>query len=156
MSDQSSASLEEAKAGFNEFYECLVPALVDFIEKMGVTPAHQVLKHAAQYVPYLERSLENMVVKDEEDRMWLLIRMGYFIGEYFAQQYGGCWYVNDLPGSRYFSRYVVGKFSKWNHPTLMIDPFEVSKIYVETPVPRRLENLLKEVERELKQVAEAS
>ena len=116
---------------------------------MGIQPAHQVLKQAAQYVPYLSRALEQMAVNGEQDRIWLLMRLGYFIGEYFVQQYGGCWYLNELAGSRYFGRYVVGRFSRLGDAAAMIDPFLVAQVYVDTPVPRQLEKLLAEVEVEL-------
>ncbi len=149
MKDQDAALLDKRRAAFEEFYSNLAPALVDFIDKMGIKPAHQVLKHAVQYARYLERALERLEVVGEEDRIWLLTRLGYFIGEYFAQQHGGCWYLNEVSGSRYFGRYVVGRFARLGNAGLMIDPFQVAQVYVDSPVPRQLERLLAEVEAEL-------
>jgi hypothetical protein len=146
---EDAALLHKRKAGFEEFYRNLIPALVDFIDKIGIEPAHQVLKQAVQYAPHVGRALERMEVAGEEDRTWLLARLGYFIGEYFAQQHGGCWYVNELAGSRYFGRYVVGRFAGFGNAGLMIDPFHVAHAYVDSPVPRQLEKLLAEVEAEL-------
>ncbi|WP_426321947.1 hypothetical protein [Pseudoduganella sp. R-43] len=149
MTAQDMATLEKRKAGFNEFYGELMPVLVDFVGKLGIQPAHEVLNHAAQFAPYVEQALQDMLVADEGDRAWLLTRMGYWVGEYFVQEFGGCWFVNDIPGSRYFSRYVVGKFAKAKDQAMMIDPFEIAASYVDTPPPRRLTALLAAVAAEL-------
>ena len=107
MTPEEMPTLEKRKAGFEQFYKELMPVVVDFVGKLGINPAHEVLKRADEFVPYLDRALQAMVVADEQDRAWLLTRMGYFIGEYFVQKHGGCWYVNEVQGSRYFGRYVV-------------------------------------------------
>jgi hypothetical protein len=146
--------LEKRKAGFEEFYKELFPVLVDFVGKLGIKPSHEVLKHAPQFVPYLELALQNMAVTDEADRIWLLARMGYFVGEYFSQKYRGCWFVNEVAGSRYFGRYVVGRFARLGNQALMLDPFQVAQTYVDTPMPRSLGNLLVEVEGELSQASD--
>ena len=141
--------LIKRKAGFDAFYNELIPALVDFVRRIGIQPAHEVLNHAVQYAPYLARALRDMEVDEEQDRMWLLTRMGYFIGEYFVQKYGGCWYVNDVEGSRYFARFVVGQFARIDKQSLMVDPFEVAQVYVDARAPRDLDVLLSEVEVQL-------
>jgi hypothetical protein len=96
MTSEEMLLLEKRRAAFSQFYHELMPVLVDFVGKMGVSPAHEVLRHAEWFVPYLDRALQTMVVTNEQDRSWLLTRMGYFTGEYFVQKYSGCWYV---PGS---------------------------------------------------------
>ncbi len=80
-----------------------------------------------------------------------MARMAYYIGEYFVQKYNGCWYVNEIPDSRYFARFVLGNFNIPSERALMIDPFAVAEIYVSDRPPRSLESLLLEVERELEQ-----
>jgi hypothetical protein len=142
--------LEKRKAGFDVFYQELLPTLVDFVGKMGINPAHEVIKNATKFAPYLDSALQNMEVEDDQDRIWLLTRIGYFIGEYFAQQYGGRWYVNEKLDSRYFGRYVVGQFCSLSNPALALDPFEVAQEYVDSPFPRHLDLLLKEVDAGLK------
>jgi len=141
--------LEKRKMGFDGFYKELIPVLVEFVGQMGVTPAHEVLKNAVQFAPYLGRALQNMAIANEQDRVWLLTRLGYFIGEYFAQKYSGCWYVNETQGSRYFGRYVVGRFTRLNSDALVLDPFQIAQTYVDEQMPRQLENLLTEVDAEL-------
>ncbi len=149
MVSEDVALLEKRKAGFGEFYQALLPGLVEFVGQMGINPAHEVLKRAEQFAPLLDRALRDMAVADAQDRSWLIMRMGYFIGEVFVQKYGGCWYVNDIPGSRYFARYVVGKFSKLGNAASMLDPFQVAQVYADSPVPRGLEKLISEVDAEL-------
>jgi hypothetical protein len=149
MTKEDAALLDRRKAVFDDFYDDLLECLVDFVDKMGIGHAHKVLKQADLFVPYLARALEKMEVDGDDERIWLLARVGYFLGEYFVQRYGGCWYVNDIPGSRYFARYIVGQFSRLGHPTAMIDPFQAAEVYVDTPAPRDLEKLIAEVEAEL-------
>lgn len=143
--------IEKRKGEFEDFYKGLIPSLVEFVDRLGVKPAHEVLNQAMQFAPHLNAALRDLQVSDEQDRIWLLTRVAYFVGEYFAQKHGGCWYVNDIEGSRYFGRYVVGRFPSFQKPTLMLDPFELAQAYVDTPPPRNLEDLLAEVDSELRE-----
>ena len=156
MTSEEKLLLEKRNAGFQQFYQELMPVLVDFIENLGIKPAHEVLKHAGQFVPHLDQALQAMAVADEQDRIWLLTRMAYFIGEYFVQRYGGCWYVNEIQGSRYFGRYVVGRFARLDSAIPMLDPFLVAQDYVNTPIPRHLEKLLAKVDADLVQASKGA
>lgn len=141
--------LDRRKRNFPVFYEQLIPSLVDFVGKMGISPAHEVLNNAPMFVPHLSTALRNLAVADDDDKAWLLSRLGYFIGEYFTQKYSGAWYPNENPASRYFARYVVGKFSIESRRELNLDPFMIAEAYIRTPMPRELEPLLQEAEQEL-------
>ena len=143
------AATPERPASFDTFHAELAPVLIDFIDALGIEPAQEVLKQAGDYLPYVERALSEMAIADAEDRNWLLVRMIYYIGEYFAQQYGGHWYVNDTPGSHVFGRCVVGKFSGLANGALLVDPFEIASAYVDLPCPRPLAALVAEVESSL-------
>jgi hypothetical protein len=143
-------TLKQRKENFTQFYEELIPSLADFVEKMGIFPGHVVLKQAVDCAPFLSRALEHMEISSQEDRLFLLSRVGYFVGEYFAQKYGGAWYVNEIEGSRYYARYVVGKFWQAVNPNVMVDPFLIAEDYVQQSVPRNLQALLVETETELK------
>lgn len=138
--------IEKRKSEFEDFYKGLIPSLVEFVDRLGMKPAHEVLNQAVQFTPHLSTALCDLQVSDEQDRIWLLTRVAYFVGEYFAQKHGGCWYVNDIEGSKYFGRYVVGRFASFQKPTLMLDPFELAQAYVDTAPPRQLEDLLAEVD----------
>jgi hypothetical protein len=147
--DSQATLLQKRKGEFEDFYKGLIPALVEFVGRLGVQPSHEVLNQAVGFAPHLESALKDLKVEDEQDRIWLLTRIGYFVGEYFAQKHGGCWYVNEIEGSRYFARYVVGRFARLKNPASMLDPFEVARVFVDTPPPRHLQGLLSEVDGEL-------
>ncbi|MFZ6875764.1 hypothetical protein ACO0LF_27160 [Undibacterium sp. Di27W] len=147
--------LNKRKDGLDEFYEGLIPTLVEFVGLMGIQPAHEVLKNAGMFANYLDSALQNMVIADNDDRTWLMLRVGQFIGEYFVQKYSGCWYVNDIENSRYFARYVVGKFASLKNMNPMLDPFQIAQTFVDSPAPRKLEDLLNEVDAELLHMSQA-
>lgn len=149
MTSEEILLLQKRQSDFSDFYAELLPALVDFIGKIGIKPSHEVLKHAVQFEPYLSQATQSFVIESVEDRDWLVTRMAYYIGEYFVQKHSGCWYVNEIQGSRYFGRFVVGKFDIPSERALMLDPFEVATAYVTGPTPRSLRGLLAEVEKEL-------
>lgn len=149
MTPEQKQLLDKRKKDFPVFYVQLIPSLVDFIGKMSISPAHEVLKNAPVFVPLLSTALQNLDVVDEQDKVWLLTRLGYFIGEYFTQKYSGAWYPNENPTSRYFARYVVGKFSMKSERELNLDPFMLAEAYISTATPRSLEPLLHEAEQEL-------
>lgn len=132
--------------GLETFYKELMPVLVDFVDRLGIRPPHEVLKHAEQFAPYLETALADLEPADEDDRVWLTARVAYFVGEYFVQKYNGCWLVNDVKGSKSFARYVVGRFSKFPSGGSMIDPFEVSFAFVDSARPRKLGDFLNEID----------
>lgn len=134
------SDLEKRRAAFGQFYQEMMPVLVDFVGKIGINPAHEVLNHAVEFAPFVANAIDRMEVRQEDDRIWLLTRLGYFVGEYFAQKYRGCWYVEDRPTSDNFTRYVVGRFDGFKDA--VIDPFEIAREYVDSPVPRRFQDKL--------------
>jgi hypothetical protein len=146
MPSQQAATSADRLASFDTFHAELAPVLIEFIDALGIEPAQEVLKQAGHYLPYVEQALCDMAIADAEDRTWLLVRMTYYIGEVFAQQYGGHWYVNEMPGARSAGRYVVGRFSAFANDTLMVDPFELASAYVDLPCPRPLAALVAAVE----------
>jgi hypothetical protein len=143
---QQAATPVEHQAKFDHFHAELAPVLIDFIDALGIEPAHEVLRQAGDYLPYVERALAEMAIADADDRNWLLVRMMYFIGEYFAQQYGGYWYVNQSADPHLVGRCVVGKFSHFANGALMVDPFDIASAYVDLPCPRPLGMLVAAVE----------
>lgn len=146
MSPEQAELLRERQEGFDDFYQALMPGLVEFVGELGITPAHMVLKQAEHYVKYVEEGTQDLEIESEKDHTAFLIPMAWFIGEVFVQKLRGCWFVDDLTQSRYFASYVVGKFKQPINPLLRIDPFGMAKEYIESPRPRKLVALLKEVE----------
>jgi hypothetical protein len=147
--NSQAALIQKRKGEFEDFYKGLIPALVEFVDRLGVQPAHEVLNQPVAFAPHLEKALKDIKAEGDEDRIWLLTRVGYFVGEYFAEKYGGSWYVNEIEGSQSVGRYVVGRFAALKNLGSMLDPFEVAKVFVDTPPPRDLQQLLSEVDVEL-------
>lgn len=140
-------------ARFDAFYAELMPVLVAFVEQLGITPAHGVLTNAPAYAPLLASALRDTRVETPDDRVWLLTRVGYYAGEYLVQQHGGCWFVNDDPGSKSFARYVVGRFAALGGSQARVDPFAVAADYVSALPGADLAVLLAEVDTALESVA---
>lgn len=144
MNSGDDTLIEARKAKFDQFRQELNPALVDFVERLGISPADAVLKDAEAYVPYLAAATQDLTSDDDDDRIWFLTRIGYFIGEYLCQKLQGGWYVEDEAGSMYFARYVVGRFA--SATTLrVVEPFELAQSYVDAAPPRNLVRLLAEL-----------
>lgn len=144
MNSGDEVLIEARKAKFDQFYRELISALVEFVDRLGISPAHLVLKEAESYVPYMAEATRDLRSDDDKDRIWFIARVGYFIGEYLCQKLQGCWFVEDEPGSTHFARYVVGRFS--SDPRVgVVDPFELAQRYVDTEPPRDLAKLLSEV-----------
>lgn len=123
--------------------ECL---LAEFLGLLALPDPAKVFIEAEPYLPPLDQWLKVQIV-NAEDRVWLLTRVGYFVGEYLEQRRGGEWLVNEIPDSRYFARYVMGRFD--NNPNAMVDPFEVADICISEPPGRSLLRLLDRVEKEI-------
>ena len=136
------AALVDRQPHVDHFHAELAPVLVDFIDALGIEPPQDVLTQAGRYLPYVDQALCEMAIVDADDRNWLLTRVMVFIGEYFAQQYGGCWYIDETPGAAQCGRCVVGRFSRHAHGAQVVDPFQIATAYVDAACPRQLAPLV--------------
>lgn len=130
---------------FDSFYNDVIGALVEFIGDMGISPAHEVLNNAPKFVSSLSDALSRAVVEGEEDRVWLISRVGYFVGEYFSQKFRGGWRVCPDVDSAMYARYVVCDFELDEWRGRMIDPFEVSRHFVDRMGDVRFEDFLSSI-----------
>ncbi|WP_178120644.1 hypothetical protein [Pseudomonas sp. PB101] len=119
-------------AGFDAFRLERLPVLRDFSKILGFDQPHEILIMPQKFLPQLDSYFRNAVVSDE-DRVWIITRIGYYIGEYLVTLYDGFWLVDEDHASPTFSRYIVGDES-----ALKVDPFEIAQKYADTPVPRSL------------------
>ena len=142
---QESTLLEKRRAGFQAFLEERMPVLTDFVQRLALHDPALVLVDAERYLPSLDQWLKDQLV-DSTDRVWLLTRLGYFIGEYLVQRHGGCWLLNEIPDSTTFGRYVVGRFVKVSNRSAMFDPFAIADDCISCPPGRSLISLLSSVE----------
>jgi hypothetical protein len=133
---------------FKAFLAERLPVLTEFMQFLQLRDASLVLVTAEKFLSPLEHWMKAQVVQTE-DRVWILTRLGYFIGEYLVQRHGGCWFLNELPHSRYFGRYVVGRFCNAQNENAMVDPFVVADAYLAERPGVTLSGLLAEVEDEI-------
>jgi len=154
MTPEQRALLTQRQSTFREFEAERGAALIGFIETIGIQPAKHVGANAAAYLPHLTKVLRDMRCESDRERTVLSARVSEYIGEYFAQRFGGRWFVNDTPGSPTFARYVVGQFTMAPGSPVCIDPFEIGMAFARQPKPRELTLLLAKVESELKAAIE--
>ena len=148
LTEAEQAERGRRKTQFDAFLAERLPVLVEFIERLELPHAPMVVVEANAFLPAIDQYMEKQQI-GPDDRGWIMTRIGYFVGEWFVQKYGGCWYLNETPDTRYFLRYVVGKFARIQNKNAMIDPFSIAETFVESASPRSLVNLLADVESEL-------
>jgi len=119
--------LARRKMGFDSFFNERLPVLKDFMERLDLPEPAMVAIDAKKYLPPLDAFLKAQTIADE-DRNWILTRLGYFIGELLVQKLNGVWFTNEVPDSRYFLQYVVGKFTLTSNQGAMIDPFYIADV----------------------------
>jgi hypothetical protein len=92
--------------------------------------------------------MKDQVITDE-DRVWILARMAYFVGQVLIQRLGGEWLINEHPHSRFFLRYVIGRVPGVRSPNATVDPFAVASAFLAEPPGRSLRAIVAEAEREV-------
>ena len=153
MTPEDRALLAQRQATFAEFEAERTPALIGFIETLGIAPAKHVVDNAAAYLPHLSKVLRELRCETEREITVVSARVSEYIGEYFAQRFRGRWFVNDTPGSPTFARFVVGQFDVAPGSPVCIDPFQIGMAFARQPKPRELALLIADVERSLKAAA---
>lgn len=128
--------LENRKAEFENFRKERLPVLHKFAEILGCQNPHEILVTPEKFLPYISEYMKNQSIADD-NRIWILTRIGYFIGELFISKFDGCWMLDDRIESKTFSRYVIGQFTSYA-PEKVIDPFAWAQIYVDAEPPRNL------------------
>ena len=143
-------NIDRRKRGFDSFLADRMSVLTDFMQRLELPNPALVLVEADRYLPALDQWLKDQVI-EPSDRIWILTRLGYFVGEYLVQKFGGCWFLNEVVDSMYFGNYVVGRFAGISNINAMVDPFSVANTCVAEPPGRSLSMLLKIVEEEITQ-----
>lgn len=137
---------------FAGFVSESVPVLIHFLSCLGMLNPEEVKNNAERFVVPLDLWMKEQPIL-EEDRIWILTRMGYFIGEYLNQRYGGVWMLEEDVDSPYFSQYVVGEFKNLPILNSRVSPFSLANNYVGEPPGRSLVNKLEFVREELVKIA---
>jgi hypothetical protein len=149
LTHEESNLLEGRRRGFEELVAERVSVLTDFAGALELPCPTMILNDPDSYLPAVDEFVRNQVVY-EDDRVWIVTRLGYLIGEVLVQRLDGCWMPNDIPDTRYFARAVVGSFASATNSSAMADPFEAAIAFVAEPPGRSLSKLVAEVEDELR------
>lgn len=129
--------LDRRAAGFAAFRSERLQVLHKFCESLGFDQPHEVLIEPKRFLFQLDSGFQRADI-NEEDRVWFVTRIGYYIGEYLISLFGGYWLLDEDQSSPSFARYVVGDFSKPGVKTKIVDPFEIAQRYATTSAPRFL------------------
>jgi len=129
-------------------------ALVNFLEFIGIPSPSLALVDAEPFMKYVSDwlSREDFAALKQDDLRWLTTQIANVSAYYFITKHNGKWLVNDIKGSEFYARYVVGAFPGSKAMTAMVDPFSLSQNYMQTPPGRDLVAIVKEAEKQLVQL----
>ncbi len=143
--------LVHRRAGFEEWLAERMPVLRDFAAALELPDPPLIVADPDRYLPLIDAWLRDQVI-GPDDWAWAVARVGYFAGEALVQRFGGCWLVCDAPNSRFFGRYVVGRFHRVRNPAAIADPIEIAAECLSQPPGRSLARILETVGAELQSV----
>lgn len=147
LTEEEIYKLSKLKNDYAVFINDAYSILSDFAIRLNLQEPYFIIRNPDNYIKSISVFLENQIIKSD-DLPWIVTRIGFFIGEYLNCKLGGCWYVNEWPDTRYFLRYVVGRFSKAKRKTAMIDPFEAAHGFLKQPIKRDFLKFVLEIEKE--------
>lgn len=151
LTEEQRALRDKRLEKLSAFLSERMPVLADFAERLELQNAASIVIDPERFLPSIGLWMRNQVIADEDDRVWIVTRLGYFIGELLIQRMGGgAWFLNESPESRYFLDYVVGRFPGLQNPNALVNPFEVADAFVGSSPPRDLTGLVEQVEGELR------
>lgn len=152
LTAEEQSLLKRRQAGFDQFLHERMPVLTDFFERLGYQDAAMVLVEPARFLEPLDGFLQKQNVDDDPDtRVWIQVRLGYFLGELLIARHGGHWFLNVVPDTRYFLHYVVGQFQHPINANAVVDPMVAANIFLAESSPRSLVKFVEELESELQQ-----
>jgi hypothetical protein len=149
LSKQEQRRRDRLRIALDQFLAERMPVLADFANRLELTDPVIIVADPEKFLQPIDEFMRYQIL-EPEDRVWILTRLGYFIGELLINRLGGCWFVNEIPDSRYFLRYVVGRFPSIGNANAMIDPFYVADVYLSQPPGRSLSMFLDQVTEELR------
>src|SRR5262249_1052712 len=140
---------EQRQANLDTFVQEGMEALSNFINRLELPEPYMVLRNAQRYLGPVASWMRDQVIAPE-DRIWVITRLGYFIGELLNQRLGGYWLVEKHPDSPYFLQYVVGHFTSLPSLNARISPFALAANYVDQPPGRNLTAVIDRTEEQLR------
>src|SRR4051794_440911 len=107
LTEEERETYERRKATFDAFVSERLPVMADFAERLGLPEPTMIVNDPESYLPAIDAFMRNQVVKPD-DRIWIITRLMYIVGEVLIQRLGGIWLLSDIPDSKFFLKYVVG------------------------------------------------
>ncbi len=138
------AKLKDLDARLPVFLDERYPVLADFFSTLGRGDAALVAANPEDFVAVLDlwAAPQDFASVSQKDHIWLMVRIGYLVGEVLVGWGQGVWMLDRTPDSATFGRYVIGAFSAPVAPDLSIDPMAVAISYLSMPPGRSLRILL--------------
>ena len=90
-----------------------MPVLADFAERLCLPDAPMIVANPDRFLRPVSDFMRDQEI-GEDDHVWIHTRIGYLIGEVVVQRLGCHWFLNEVPDSRYFLRYVVGQPARFS------------------------------------------
>ena len=151
MNNEQVGLLERRRVDFKDFVGESMDILTDFLQRLGAADPSKISISAEEFLPLIDSWMSWQIVTPE-DRVWIITRIGYFIGELLNQKFSGHWMLDEEADSPYFSQYIVGDFANLPIIKSKIAPFALAKNYVDSPEGRSLLSVLLKVESELRNI----
>lgn len=136
--------LEQRKAKFDDWLAERMPVLREFAALLELPNPALIVEDPGLYLPPIDAWLERQTI-EEEHFAWVTSRIAYFSGEILIQRFSGCWLVCESPASRFFARFVVGRFRDLPNPDAIADPVEMAATFASELPGRSLIRALENV-----------
>jgi hypothetical protein len=152
LSGSEASLIEERRKGLAPFVGESLPVLFDFLRVLGFDDPRSVTINAQPFVAGVDSWLRFQDVRSE-DRIWIITRIAYLLGELFRQRYHGRWVLDEDAASVYFLQYVIGDFP----PPLQrarISPAGLAANYVDAPSRRSLVDIVSDVDTQVTTLAQ--
>lgn len=98
------------KAELNKFVSEGFSVIADFAKRLGVNDAHVLLIDVDRLKQFIFTTVHEFMKSqrvEPKDRVWIITRIGYLLGEFFKEKYSGHWTVNENKNSKQYGHYVV-------------------------------------------------
>jgi hypothetical protein len=149
----NTALIEKRKSELENFVKESFPVSVDFAGRLGLSNPHEILMDFNCLKNFIFSTVNDFMKSqtiEPDDRVWIITRIGYLLGEYFKGKYSGYWAVNENKDSVQYGHYVIFAASPTANVTYPIDVLGAAATFVDQHPERNLVNLIKEIEEAIK------
>jgi hypothetical protein len=145
--------IERRRSELDKFVEESFSVIIDFADRLGINNPHEILMDFDVLKKFMFVTVNDFMktqTVNPDDRVWIITRMGYLMGEYFKEKYSGYWTVNDNQNSNQYGKYVVFAKSPTLDAQYPVDAFGVAVEFVDQTGERDLIHLITEIEDTIK------